>query len=151
QSAFKEIEVTNGASPLTKPPEVSIKKDGNSCDQDCDFVVTENGCKDKLVASATCHVKVAFLPRHAGSVKQQLKVGDLVKVDLIGVGQNWGTPATRMVAGIDASAASSADTKQQFFVEAMLTAPLRLPHPSKTRSPKEDPLDSRLWVFANPK
>jgi hypothetical protein len=154
QSDDKEITITNDAendNTSVCRPAITCA-DPARCGSHPDFLVTDNSCGTKIVKGGTCHIKISFAPHQAGDAGSQSLVFNNLTLALTGTGQNWKSPFTRLVAGLDIAAASSADTQQQFMVEANLTAPLRLgPAPNVPEGHKEDPLDRRLWVFANPK
>ena len=69
---------------------------------------------------------------------------------LSGVPEHWKYPFTRAVAGVDLSAPSSRTVKQAYFIEFDLIAPLGS-YPWSSQNSKADPLDSRFWVWFNPR
>jgi len=67
---------------------------------------------------------------------------------LSGTPEHWKHPFFRSVAGLDVSAASSRTVKQKFFIELDLIAPIPL---TRLQGKSQDPLESRWWVWTNPR
>lgn len=129
------------------------------------YVLSENTCQSKLPKDASCTFKVAFSPFNTENDQLLSKVRvryvdtkptgpideSTVKefpITLRGSAIHWKFPFTRAVAGLDVSAISAKPTNFHYFVEFNLTAPVGrfLGH-----SKELDPLDSRVWVFLNPR
>jgi len=124
------------------------------------YTLVENLCATKLPNDGKCTMKVAFLPFN--SYPQDMLSSLLIRftdqtdgtnprdfpITLRGSAIHWKFPFTRAVAGLDVSAVSSKPTNFHYFVEFNLTAPTDR---FFKQSNKIDPLESRTWVFLNPR
>jgi hypothetical protein len=70
------------------------------------------------------------------------------KIRMTGSAEHWKYPFWRGIAGIDVTGASSKNTELHYIVEFNLTAPL---DPTFGKPKHVDPLDSRFWLFFNPR
>jgi hypothetical protein len=124
------------------------------------FQVAENDCASKLPNQGTCNIKVVFEP-FTTDIHDMLSsllvtfkdnsaatTSNFIPVTLRGSAIHWKFPFTRAVAGLDVSAISSKPTNFHYFVEFNLTAPVGRLIKHKEEA---DPLNSRLWVFLNPR